>query len=158
MADILNDGNIRVYWVTTISNTSAPTTTELNAGVALESYITPDGYSITTSDDSVDTSALNSADNTAVPGRRNDEISITFKHQGDSAAPWTTFASRPDGYLVERTSIAGSTAWAASQKVRVFTVKAGSRQKAPRAANEVEKFTVEFSKTGATQDSATVGA
>lgn len=158
MPDILNDGNIKVSWVTTIANTSAPTTTELNAGIALEAFITPDGYSITTSDDKVDTSALNSADNTAVPGRRNDEISITFKHQGDSAAPWTTFASRPDGYIVERTSIAGSTAWTAAQKVRVFPVKAGSRQKAARAANEVEKFTVDFMKTGVTIDSGAVAS
>ena len=156
MADILMDGNIRVSWVTSIANTAAPTVAELNAGVSLESYITPDGFNVNTNDDKVDTSALNSTDNTAVAGRRTDEIGITFKHQGDSAVPWTTFAGRPTGYIVERTSIAGSTAWATSQKVRVFPVQSSNRQKIKRAPNEIEKFTLDFFKTGATVDTATV--
>ena len=156
MADILMDGNIRVTWCTAISNTAAPTAAELNAGVALESYITPDGYKVTTSDDKVDTSALNSTDNFAVPGRRNDDVSITFKHQGDAVAPWTTFSGRPSGFLVERTGVAGSTAWTATQKVRVFVMQASNRQKLPRTANEVEKFSLDYFKVGATVDTAAV--
>lgn len=156
MADIAMDGNIRITWCTSISNTSAPTTTELNAGVALESLITPDGWQVNTSDAAVDNTALNSIDDTSLAGRRSDDISVTFKHQGDAAAPWTTFAGRPVGYLVERTSIAGTTAWTAAQKVRVFPVQAGSRAKTPRAANELEKFVVQFFKSAATVDTATV--
>jgi hypothetical protein len=156
MADVIGDGNIRISWVTTISNTSAPTTAELNAGVALESFITPDGWNVSTSEAEVDNSALNSTDDTRLPGRRSDDIEVTFKHQGDSAAPWTTFASKPSGYLVERTSIAGSTAWTAAQKVRVFVVQAGNRNKAARTPNEVEKFSVKFYKSSAVIDQATV--
>lgn len=155
MADIVGDGNVRVSWLTSISNTAAPTVAELNAGVALESYITPDGWNVTTAEAEVDNSALNSTDDTRLPGRRSDDIEVTFKHQGDSAAPFTTFASKPSGYLVERTSIAGTTAWAASQKVRVFTVQAGNRNKAARTPNEVEKFAVKFYKTAAAVDQAT---
>lgn len=156
MPDIIGDGNVRISWVTTISNTSAPTTAELNAGVALESFITPDGWNVSTSEAEVDNSALNSTDDTRLPGRRADDIEVTFKHQGDSAAPWTTFASKPSGYLVERTSIAGTTAWTAAQKVRVFTVQAGNRSKAPRTPNEVEKFSVKFYKSAAVVDQGTV--
>jgi hypothetical protein len=43
MADITADGKTRVYWVTTISNINAPTTTELNAGIALQATMTADG-------------------------------------------------------------------------------------------------------------------
>ena len=156
MADILADGTSRIAWVTSISNTSAPTTTELNAGTDLTPYITADGLSITTATAKVDTSALNSVDNLSVPGRRDDDIEITFKSQGDSAAPWTTFASRPAGYIVERVGVAYSTAWTASQKVRVFPVTAADRQRVPAAANEVVKFTVPFMKTAAVVDQATV--
>ncbi len=156
MPDIIGDGNVRISWVTTISNTSAPTVAELNAGTDLTSWITPDGWNVTTSEAEVDNSALNSTDDTRLPGRRSDDIEITFKHQGDSAAPWTTFASKPSGYLVERTSIAGSTAWTAAQKVRVFVVQAGNRNKAPRTPNEVEKFSVKFYKSAAVIDQATV--
>ena len=46
MADILGDGAIKVGWVTTISNTAAPTAVEVGAGVDLETFITPDGLDI----------------------------------------------------------------------------------------------------------------
>jgi hypothetical protein len=156
MADIVGDGMIRVSWVTTISNTAAPTVAEINAGVSLEGLITPDGYNVTTSEAEVDNSALNSTDDTRLPGRRADSIEITFKHQGDGAAPFTTFASKPVGYIVERTSVAATTAFATSQKVRVFPVQAGNRNKLARAANEVEKFSVKFYKSSAAVDQATV--
>jgi len=156
VADILADGNTRLSWVTTISNTAAPTTSELNAGVALESFVTPDGLSISTSTDTVDNSALNSTQSTVLPGRRGDEISLTFKQQGQGAAPWTTFASRPAGYLVVRRGIASTTAWTASQKVQVYPCTAGDRQLQPPAANELEKFTVPLMVTAAVNDAATV--
>lgn len=156
MADIINDGNVRVTWCTSIANTSAPTVAELNAGVALQSYITPDGWNVSTSDDTIDNTALDSVDNTSIAGRRNDDIKVTVKHQGDAAVPWTTFAGRPNGFLVERRGVASSTAWATSQKVRVFPCQAGSRAKEPVAKNELEKFTVQFFKTAAVVDSATV--
>jgi len=156
MADLVNDGNVKIMWVTTLSSTSSPTATQINAGVDITPYITADGYNVTTSEATVDTSALNSVDDTFIPGRRTDEIELTFKNQGDSAAPWTTFASNPDGWIVERRGVAYGTAIAASQKVRVFPVKAGFRNKLPVAANEVEKFSVKFHKTAATVDTATV--
>lgn len=156
MPDIISDAMTKVSWVTTISNTSAPTTSELNAGVALESYITPDGLSINTSTDTVDNSALNSNQSTVLPGRRGDEVSLTFKLQGQAAAPWTTFASRPAGYLVVRRSVASSTAWTAAQKVQVYPCTAGDRQLLPPAANELEKFTVPFMVTATVVDAAAV--
>ena len=155
MADIVMDGNVKVAWVTTISNTSAPTSSELNAGVDLTSWITPDGLNITTETADVDTTAVNSTQNTYAVGRRTDSASLTFKHQGFAAAPWTTFASNPSGYVVVRRGIAGSTAWAASQKVLVYPAQAGYRALAPYAANEVEKFSVDFKINGIVVDSAT---
>jgi len=156
MADILSDANTRVSWVTTISNPAAPTVAELNAGVALESFITPDGFSVSTSTAAVDTSALNSSDNTSAAGRRSDDISITMTDQGQAAAPWTTFSGKPSGYVVRRSGIAASTAWTASQKVQVFPSQAGDRQMSSPAPNELQKFTVPFFKTAAVQDAATV--
>jgi hypothetical protein len=156
LADILSDGTTRIAWVTSISNTAAPTTTELNAGVDLTPYITADGWSVTTATAKVDVSALNSVDNLSIPGRRDDDIEVTFKSQGDSAAPWTTFASRPGGYLVERVGVAYSTAWASGQKLRIFPVYAGDRQRVPAAANELVKFTVPFMKSSAVIDPSTV--
>lgn len=156
MADIVSDGNVRVSWVTTISNTAAPTTAELNAGVALESFITPDGLKIDTSTDGIDNSALNSTQSTQMAGRRTDSIELTMKNQGQGAAPWTTFANKPSGYLVIRRSVSSATAWTASQKVQVFPAQAGDRQMLSPAANDLEKFSVTYFITGAVNDAATV--
>jgi hypothetical protein len=156
MADIISDGMTRISWVLSISNTNAPTTAELNAGVALESFITPDGLSITTTTDGVDNSALNSTQSTQIAGRRTDEIELTFKQQGQGFPPWTTFAARPNGYVVMRRGIAAATAFASSQKVQVFPSQAGDRQNISPAPNEVEKFSVSFFVSGPAVDTATV--
>lgn len=156
MADIISDGLTRVTWVASISNPSAPTTTELNGGVALESFVTADGWDASTTTDSVDNSSLDSTQNTELPGRRSDSLILTFKQQGKANAPWTTFSGNPAGYLVRRSGIAKGTAWTAAQKVTVYPVSAGFRDEKAPAKNELEKFAVPFMITGAVLDNATV--
>ena len=156
MADIISDGMTRVSWVSSISNTAAPTTTELNAGVALESYITADGWNASTDTADVDNSALNSTQNSVLAGRRTDSLELTFKQQGKGNAPWTTFASNPTGYLVRRSGVAASTAWASTQKVTVYPVQAGFRNELAPAPNTLEKFSVAFKISGAPVDTAAV--
>lgn len=156
MPDIISDGMTRISWVASISNAGAPTVAELNAGVALESLITADGLDTPTTSDRVDNSSLASTQNTELIGRRTDQPTLTFKQQGKTAAPWTTFAGKPSGYLVRRTGVAASTAWTASQKVTVMPVQAGYRNELAAAKNEVEKFSVDFAVTGEVRDDATV--
>ena len=70
MPDITADGKTRVSWVPTIANINAPTVSELNAGILLQTTITADGligFKPDTAD--VDTSALDSLFNTVVNGR-----------------------------------------------------------------------------------------
>jgi hypothetical protein len=142
MADILGDGMIKVGWVTTLSSTTAPTAVQVTAGVDLETFITPDGLAITTSTDAVDASSIASNQYQEIPGRRKDSITLTFKSQGDAAAPWTTFASRPSGFLVVRYGVAPATDWTATQIVDVYPCTAGDRQRMSTAANEMLKFQV----------------
>jgi hypothetical protein len=158
MADLISDGLTKVSWVTTISNTAAPTAAELNAGVSLEGFLTPDGYGMSTSTDAVDASSLASTQDAEIPGRRKDSGSLTFKNQGESAAPWTTFASRPSGYLAVRygVSVAGTPTFAASQKVHIIPATAGDRQPMASAKNEVLKFQVPIFVTGTVQASVSV--
>lgn len=147
MTDIIADGMVKVGWVTTLSSLTSPTATQITAGVDLESFLTPDGLSIELGDEAVDTSALNSTFSTEKAGRGTVAIELTFKDQGQANAPWTTFASRPSGYLVVRYGVATTTDWAASQKVDVYTVKAGDRKPVAPAANEVAKFSVQLFST-----------
>lgn len=144
MADIISDGKTKVTWLTSLASTTAPSAAAVTAGVHLEGFITPDGLAIDLGDDEVDTSALNSTANTARAGRGTVSIEVTFKDQGRAAVPWTTFASRPTGYLVVRRNVDSTDAYASGQFVEVYTVTAGDRQPVAPAANEMQKFTVKF--------------
>ena len=148
MADIISDGMVKVGWVTTLSSLTSPTATQITAGVDLESFLTPDGLEITESDEMVNTDSLNSTFTTEKIGRTTVEISLTFKHQGLGNPPWTTFASRPSGFLVVRYGVAATTDWAASQKVDVYPATAGDRADQQVAANEVARFQVPVYITG----------
>lgn len=158
MTDIVNDGMTTVSFVPTISSTSAPTVAELNAGTQLETYLTPDGLGLEFSTESVDTTALSSTYNAELPGRLAVSTELTLKFQGDAAAPFSTFASKPTGYIVIRRNVAATTAWTASQTVEVYTVQIGTRRRNPPAANEVLKFTVQAFHSAAPVFGATVAA
>lgn len=156
MADIIADGMVKVGWVTTLSSLTSPTAVQITAGVDLESFLTPDGLGIELGDESVSTDALNSTFSTEKAGRGTVSIELTFKDQGAANPPWTTFASRPAGYLVVRTGVATTTDWTAAQKVDIYTVRAGDRKSAAPAANEVAKFSVQLFSTADPSIAATV--
>ncbi len=158
MADIVNDGMTAVSFVPTISSTSAPTVAELDAGTRLDSYLTPDGLGLEFGNDEVDITALSSTYNAALPGRQTVSTELTLKHQGDATAPFSTFASKPNGYLVIRRNVAATTAWTAAQTVEVYTVQIGTRRRVAPAANEVLKFTVQAFHSSAPVFGATVAA
>jgi hypothetical protein len=111
---------------------------------------------MSTATDAVDAGSLASTQDAEIPGRRKDSGSLTFKHQGDALPPFSTFASRPSGYLVVRYGVASTTAFAAAQKVDVFPATAGDRQRMPSAKNEMLKFQVPIMVTGTAQVSVTV--
>lgn len=157
MADIVDDGMTKVSFVATISDTAAPTVAELNAGTALESFLTPDGLGMEFGNDSVDVTALSSTYNAELPGRQTVSTELTLKHQGDASAPFSTFAAKPEGYVVVRRHVAATTAWAAGQLAEVYPVQIGTRRRMAPAANEVLKFTVQAFHTSAPV-SATVAA
>ena len=150
MADIVNDGMTRVAFVPTISSTAAPTVAEIGAGANLEAYLTPDGLGMEFGNDSVDVTALSSTYNAELPGRQTVSTELTLKFQGDASAPFSTFAGKPDGYIVVRRNVAATTAWAVSDVAEVYPVQIGTRRRVAPAANEVLKFTVQAFHSSAT--------
>lgn len=143
MAARLNDNNIKVWWVTTLSSTTSPTATQISAGTSIEAWITADGLEISQDQNFVDVSVLNSASELQDFGRSKLDASLTMKRDSTDTA-WTTFASQPSGYLVVRRGVANTTAATAGQKVEVYPVKASIRMPIKPAANDMEKFTVKF--------------
>ena len=158
MADIVNDGMTRVCFVPAIVDTAAPTTTEIAAGQDLESFLTPDGLGMEFGNESVDVTALSSTYNAELPGRQTVSTELTFKFQGDTAAPFSTFAGKPEGFIVLRRNVAATQAWAENDVCEVYAVQVGTRRRNAPAANEVLKFTVQAFHTAQPVFGATVAA
>jgi hypothetical protein len=148
MSDLFTDGYYRASWVPSIATVSAPTTTELNAGTALESYITPGGLAIKAATAPVDTSSLASTFTTSGAGRRSFDIQIEMKHQTPTDVAFNLLPYRTAGFFVVRRNLTTATAWATGQSVEVYPVITGEPENAVPAANEVQKFTSTMMLTG----------
>lgn len=158
MADIPSDGNTRVAYVSAISNINSPTTTELNAGLLLQSLITADGlegFEATTSD--VDNTALNSTFDTKTIGR--DQYSGTMlrlKKQASGDTAFTTLTRGTSGYIVIRRDIAETTAWTSSQAVEVYPITCGQRRRLKPEGNTLTRWEVDTKITSAPSLAATI--
>ena len=139
MADYGFDGMIKVGWVPTIADISAPTVAELTAGVDLEDHLTPDGLATPSDTAEIDNSKLSSTFNTAVVGRRNfNGLSVTYVRGSDvdAQAVEDALIYQASGYLVVRRDVAASVDWAPT------VIVAGSTESEhPAACDACETFT-----------------
>jgi len=144
VSDVYTDGLNRVYWVSTISTISAPTTTELNAGLSLTTLITPKGLKGFEPDTAeVDTSSLASTFDTKGIGR--DQFSKTglqLKKQSGTDTAYTTLTRGTAGYIVIRRDLDYATAWASGQAVEVYPVICGQTKRNAPEANSVATYEV----------------
>lgn len=141
MSDLFTDGFYRASWLPSVATVSAPTTAELAAGTALESYITPGGLSIKATTAAVDTSSLASTFTTSSPGRRTFAIDIEFKRQTPTDVAFNLLPYKTSGFFVVRRTLTTATAWATGQPVEVYPVTTGEPDLTVPAMNEVQKFT-----------------
>jgi hypothetical protein len=144
VADITSDGKTRVYWVTSIANISAPTTTELNAGIDLTSTMTADGLSGFNPDTAdVDTSSLASTFTTNVNGRTSfSNTQLTLKRQSGTDTIFNTLVRDTAGYVVIRRSVAQSTAWTSTQACEVYPALCEEISRMDPAPNTVERYVI----------------
>lgn len=144
MADITADGKTRVYWVTSISNQNAPTTTELNAGMDLTATMTGDGLSGLQPDTAdVDSSSLASTFTSNVNGRTSfSNPQLTLKKQSGTDTIFTTLTRDTAGFLVVRRSVTQSTAWASAQAVEVYPVLCEEVARVDPAPNTLERYII----------------
>lgn len=144
MADIVTDGKTKVWLVPAVSNIAAPTTTELNAGTAIEGLMTPDGlvgFEPDTAD--VDNSALNSTFDTKLPGRASfSNTAVRLKKQSGTDAVYNAYPRDTVVYVVVRRGTLSSAGWATNDKVEVYPSQTGETRNLPPASNEVQKYEI----------------
>lgn len=131
MADIPSDGNIRVSWVTTISNLALPTVTELNLGLLLTSTMRADGlagFEPDTAD--VPNRKLDSTFNSVDVGSiQMSGTMLGFFKQTGTDTIFNTLGKGTAGFVVIRRSLPSATAWASSQLLQgVYPAKCGQRR------------------------------
>jgi len=149
MADYGFDGMIKVSFVPTIANLSAPTTAELTAGTPLEDVLTPDGLTISSDTATVDTSKLSSTFTANIVGRSSFTLGIKYVRGTDTkqTAVETAMVRGANGYLVVRRDIVASTAWTAAQKVEVYPCQVGEANPDNPAPNALQTVSIPLTNT-----------
>lgn len=144
MADIPIDGKVRVAWVPTISNISAPTVAELNAGTLLQATMTADGlvgFKPETAD--VSTSSLASTFDTNTNGRVSfSGMMLRLKKQTGTDTIWGTLIKDAAGYIVLRRYIDEATAWTAADKAQVYPSICGETADVDPEPNTLGRYEV----------------
>lgn len=144
MTDIVSDANTRIAWVPTIANIAAPTTTELNAGILLNSTMTPDGMTgfKPETNDIVNTKFDSDFDTVDVGRTKLSGPMLRFYKQTGTDTIYDTLIKSAAGYVVQRKSLAATTAWASAQKIQVYPAKCGETALMDPEADTDERYEV----------------
>lgn len=140
MADMLNDGRIKVTYVPTIADKSAPTVTELAAGTDFECLITSLEPSI--DEETVSVPKLCETITSQAPGRASYSWGMTFVRKEDESedTAWTTLVRDTQGFLVLRFGVPFEQEYAAGDQVQVYPGRSGERRMQQPENNSATTF------------------
>lgn len=121
----MSDGKIRVAWLPAVANINAPTVAEINAGLRLDTVMTPDGLTVTAATADVDTSSLSSTFDTKRAGRRGFTLGVKIKRQDAADTALTTLVYRAVGFLYVRRTVDAGTAPTIADKCEIYPGECG---------------------------------
>jgi hypothetical protein len=158
MGDIVATGKLKVTFVLTIANISAPTAAELLAGTDLQTKIMKGGWDEKHDQSPVDNTHISSTKETEEAGTSKDEVTGTFKRDDVTISDiaYNTLVPGQAGYLAIRRDKTHTTAWAAGDVASVYPVRCGVRMFEPNTINEPLQWKQKFFNTSAGIDAATV--
>lgn len=160
------DGNVAVWLVPAIADTTAPKLTELEAAGAVDisCYLTSDGYTTSLDQQVISDERLCSTETFEQPGRVSRTLSVTYIDNTNSPNEATankakdTLVPGSVHYVVVRRGKAFDTALAVGDKITVTPVKAGQYDDVAPEANSVLKTTQKLFITERTQSDVAVVA
>lgn len=127
MGDIAVTGRTKVWLLDSLSDTTAPSVSEINAGTAIHSKLVAiEGFTPTSNE--FDTSKVNDEVDSKAPGSlsySNSALVVANDDSDDSIVTTLEAAELATKYLVMGLETPVATAVAASQKVTVYTVIVG---------------------------------
>lgn len=166
MADIPStpaDGAVKVVWVPTIANPDAPTVAEVTAvsAVDLSCYLTSDGWTTGSDEQTVSDDRLCDTQNYERPGSSSRTLSLKYVENPGSTTDnkaYTTLTPRTTGFFVVRRGPIYSTALAAGDKVQVWPVQMGIYDWQPPERNSVLRVQQKAFVTGKVRDGVAIVA
>lgn len=148
MAKFIAAEKVEVWYVPTITSTSAPTVTELNAGTRLTDFMTG-GFSADFSTNLVDTGTLASAFNSTAAGTygggTNTLSGVLRDNAADSA--WNALPRDTEGYFAVQVGTSTGATWATGDVLDVFPIYVSTRQYPDLTRDQLVTFDVDFAIT-----------
>ena len=156
MARIVFEGNYKVYWVTTITTTSTPTKTEIEAGTNITAFVPKDGLRYGPGFNKVDASNLTSAFDPEYQGSWSMDAGLTVQRDDTANTAINLFTSHATaGHLVVLPEI-GTAAIANGDKAYVIPCEASIAVPNNTAANALQTSEVDLAVTSEPKFAATV--
>jgi hypothetical protein len=158
MGDIVATGKLKFTFLLSLSSTTAPPASELNAGVDLQTKIMRGGFDEKHDQSPVDNTHISSLKETERAGTSKDEFTVTFKRDDitGSDIAYNTCVPGTLAYIAIRRDKLHTTAYAAGDIVSIYPVECGVRMPEPNTINEPLQFKMRFFNHTAGSDSATV--
>jgi hypothetical protein len=159
MAKYIAAEKVEVWVVPTITNLSAPTAAQMNAGTRLTTFIRG-GVSIDFASNLVDSATLESAFNSTSPGTFGGGLNSLNGVLRDNAndAAWNALPRDTAGYLVIQLGTATGTAWGSGDVVDIYPWQVVSRNTGDLARDQLVTFDVGFAITSVPTFGSTVTA
>lgn len=152
MSRYIGPGKVEIWFVPTIADITAPTTTQLNAGTAISPYVVDGGADFPNPGTTVDASDGGSAFDKQVRGTTGGQKAVLTCHRDDQKAndtAWTTLAPTTQGFIaIAPRGLATFGTWAVGDAVDVFAIEVITRDPSNlMARNATQQFTVEMAIT-----------
>ncbi|MEU0081365.1 hypothetical protein ABZY58_25985 [Micromonospora tulbaghiae] len=143
---VKSDGTLAFKYVLALTNPAAPKLTELNAvtSLALEGYITGDGWQPSGEQATVTDTRIATTQDFEKPGRKSKSLTVVYVHNpadADNNEAYLTLAEGVKGFIVPRYGVPTAQAWAVDDIVDVWPIEAGEPMKNWNGANSVHTVT-----------------
>lgn len=156
MARLIPNETTRVDFVTTIADTTAPTTTEIDSGENLTSFLVT--LESSTSGQTVPTPSFDSLFETNIPGTASATFTAEFYRDDETDTAWETLPRQTEGYFViARFGYSGAdNSPATGDDCEVWPVRVITRSALALTNNEVQRFNLECAVPTEPSEAATV--
>ncbi len=142
MARLISNGEVRIWWVDTIADTTAPTTTEITAGTDITGFIS--SLDTPLDGNAVDSSDLSSAFNKTVAGKFGGNVNAQMYRDDTADDAFDLFPRNTTGYLVIRRFGGSDVAAAMGDEVDVWNLRVITRSDVPLDDESVQAFACNF--------------